>query len=125
MVTVRRPGPARKLPPAECASAAANIRVLRQRNGWTQAQLGQLMGWPAASTVCAAEGHRGNRQRRFARWEIDQLAAIFGVPARQLLTRCATCGGQPPPGYACLACKAEHPAGPCRPEPLPDPAAGR
>jgi transcriptional regulator with XRE-family HTH domain len=110
MVTARRPGPASKLPPAQCAIAAANIRVLRQRNGWSQAHLGQLMGWPAASTVCAAEGHRGDRQRRFARWEIEQLAAIFGVPAWQLLTRCATCGGQPPPGYACLACAAERPA---------------
>jgi transcriptional regulator with XRE-family HTH domain len=93
MVTARRPGPASKLPPAVCAIAAANIRVLRQRNGWTQAHLGELMGWPAASTVCAAEGHRGDRQRRFARWEIEQLAAIFGVPAAQLLTRRATCGG--------------------------------
>ena len=125
MVTARRPGPASKLPPAECAIAAANIRVLRQRNGWTQAQLGQLMGWHAPSTVCAAEGHRGDRQRRFARWEIEQLAAIFGVPARQLLTRCATCGGQPPSGYACLACKAEHPAGPGRPGPLHHPSAAR
>lgn len=59
--------------------------------------------------VCAAEGHRG---RRFARWEIAQLAAIFGIPAVQLLTRCVTCGGQPPPGYACLACRAEHPPAP-------------
>jgi hypothetical protein len=64
------------------------------------------MGWASNSTVCAAEGHRGGRQRRFARWEIDQLAAIFGVPAAQLLTRCATCGGQPPAGYARLACGA-------------------
>ncbi|MGH7633010.1 MAG: helix-turn-helix domain-containing protein, partial [Gemmatimonadaceae bacterium] len=112
--STRRPG---KIPNTSSATAAANIRVLRQRNGWTQAQLGQLMGWGAPSTVCAAEGRRGGRQRRFARWEIDQLAAIFGVPAAQLLTRCATCGGQPPPGYACLACgtaRAErpmHPAG--------------
>jgi transcriptional regulator with XRE-family HTH domain len=123
MVTAPQRGPAAKLPPGQSAIAAANIRALRQRNGWTQAHLGQLMGWTAPSTVCAAEGHRGNRQRRFARWEIDQLAALFGVPAPQLLTRCATCGGHPPPGYACLACKAEHPAAPSRPEPLPDPAA--
>ena len=98
MVTARQPGPAIKLPAVECAIAAANIRVLRQRNGWSQAYLGELMGWPAPSTVCAAEGHRGGRQRRFARWEIAQLAAIFGVPTLQLLTRCAICGGQPPPG---------------------------
>jgi transcriptional regulator with XRE-family HTH domain len=115
MVTSRSPGPATKLPPAQSAIAAANIRILRQRNGWTQAQLGQLMGWPAPSTVCAAEGHRGGRQRRFARWEIDQLAAIFGVLTAQLLTQCATCGGHPPPGYACLACKAEHPPAPAHP----------
>jgi hypothetical protein len=116
MVTSRQPGPAAKLPAAQSATAAANIRVLRQRNGWTQAHLGHLMGWPAASTVCAAEGRRGGRQRRFARWEIDQLAAIFGIPATQLLTRCATCGGQPLPGYACLACGAGHPAASGRPE---------
>jgi hypothetical protein len=108
MVTSRPPGPAAKLPPAQCAIAAANIRALRQRNGWTQAQLGQLMGWTAPSTVCAAEGHRGERQRRFARWEIDQLATIFGIPATQLLTQCATCSGHPPPGYACLTCGTGH-----------------
>jgi transcriptional regulator with XRE-family HTH domain len=94
MVTARQPGPASKLPAAECAIAAANIRVLRQRNGWSQAYLGELMGWPDPSTVCAAEGHRGGRQRRFARWEIAQLAAIFGVPSLQLLTRCANCAGR-------------------------------
>jgi len=114
MVTTRGRG-AGKLPPAQCATAAANISVLRQRNGWTQARLGELMGWAAASTVCAAEGHRGGRQRRFASWEIEQLAAIFGVPAAQLLTRCATCGGQPPPGYACLACGAGQPPAPAHP----------
>lgn len=75
MVTAQQNGAAAKLPPGPSAIAAANIRALRQRNGWTQARLGHLMGWVAPSTVCAAEGHRGNRQRRFARWEIDQLAA--------------------------------------------------
>ena len=125
MVTSRPHGPAAKLPPGQSAIAAANVRALRQRNGWTQAHLGQLMGWPAASTVCAAEGHRGGRQRRFARWEIEQLAALFGIPATQPLTRCATCGGQPPPGYACLACGAEHPPAPARPERSPYPAASR
>jgi transcriptional regulator with XRE-family HTH domain len=126
MVTARRRrGTAAKLPAAQCAIAAASIRVLRQRHGWTQAQLGQLMGWPSTSTVCAAEGHRGDRQRAFTRTEIDQLAAIFGVPAWQLLTRCATCGGQPPPGYACLACQAARPAAPADPERPAHPAASR
>jgi hypothetical protein len=122
MVNARQPGPAAKLPAAQCAIAAANIRALRQRNGWTQAHLGQLMGWGAPSTVCDAEGHRGDRQRRFARWEINQLAAIFGTTASQLLTRCVICSGQPPPGYACLACGTEHPAAPTRPEQPAHPA---
>jgi hypothetical protein len=116
MVTAQQNGPAARLPKDQSATAAANIRVLRQRNGWSQAHLGQLMGWAAPSTVCDAEGHRGDRQRRFARWEIEQLAAIFGITSAQLLTRCATCGGQPPPGYACLACGAGHPAASARPE---------
>jgi len=47
MVTARPPGPAAKLPAAQSAIAAANIRVLRPRHGWTQAHLGQLMGWTA------------------------------------------------------------------------------
>ena len=123
MVTARQPGPAGKLPKDQCAIAAANIRTLRQRNGWTQATLGQLMGWPATSTACAAEGRRGNRQRAVTRTEIHRLAAIFGIPARQLLTQCATCGGHPPPGYACLACGAVP--GPGRPGRLPHLAAAR
>jgi len=125
MVTARPPGPAAKLPAAQCAIAAANIRALRQRNGWTQAHLGRLMGWGAPSTVCAAEGRRGGRQRRFARWEIDQLAALFDVPPARLLTHCATCAGQPPPGYACLACGNEHPPAPAPQEPVPCSVAGR
>ena len=113
MVTRRRRGAAAKLPAEHCAIAGANIRALRQRNGWTEAQLGKLMGWTANATVCAAEGHRGGRQRRFTTGEIQQLAVIFAVPAWQLVTPCATCGGQPPAGYACLACGAVP--GPGRP----------
>ena len=33
MVTTQQDGPAAKLPPGQCAIAAANIRALRQRNG--------------------------------------------------------------------------------------------
>ncbi|HET9974573.1 MAG TPA: hypothetical protein VFQ68_40520 [Streptosporangiaceae bacterium] len=116
MVTAPQRGPAAKLPPDLSAVAAANLRVLRQRNGWTQAHLAQLMGWGAASTTCAAEGHRGGRPaRRFASWEIGQLAALFDITPQQLLTRCATCAGHPPPGYACLACETEHPPAPAHP----------
>jgi transcriptional regulator with XRE-family HTH domain len=96
----------RKIPAEQCAIAGANIRALRQRNGWTQARLGELMGWPTTATVCAAEGHRSDRQRSFTTGEITRLAAIFGIPPSQLTTRCANCDGHPPAGFACLACGA-------------------
>jgi hypothetical protein len=84
-----------QLPEAEAAIVAVNIRTLRQRKGWTQAEPGELMGWPNASTVCAAEGRRGGRQRGFTAREVRQLAAIFGVPSGQLTAQCANCNGQP------------------------------
>ena len=52
-----------EIPAGQCAIIGANIRTLRHRKGWTQAQLGELMGWHTNSTVCAAEGHRDGRQR--------------------------------------------------------------
>jgi hypothetical protein len=54
-----------QIPEGTAAIVGVNIRTLRQRKGWTQAELGELMGWPTASTVCAAEGHRNGRQRGF------------------------------------------------------------
>ena len=95
-----------KIPAQQCAIAAADIRALRQRRGWSQAELGELMGWPSPSTVCAAEGRRDGRQRGFTAAEIERLAAIFGISAWRLTARCATCGGCPPAGFACLACGA-------------------
>jgi transcriptional regulator with XRE-family HTH domain len=96
----------RKIPAEQCAIVGANVRAFRQRQGWSQAKLGELMGWPSPSTVCAAEGHRGDRQRNFTANEINQLAAIFGLSPSQLTTRCANCGGHPPAGFACLVCGA-------------------
>jgi hypothetical protein len=101
-----RSGVVDKIPEEQCAIVGANIRALRHRKGWTQAKLGKLMGWPSNSTVCAAEGHRGDRQRGFRTGEVRQLAAIFGISPSQLTTRCANCDGHPPPGFACLACGA-------------------
>jgi hypothetical protein len=65
------------------------------------------MGWAASSTVCAAEGHREDRQRGFTLEEVQRLAGIFGVKPWQLTTRCANCGGYPPAGFACLTCGAQ------------------
>ena len=53
----------------------------------TRRELGELMGWPSNSTVCAAEGHRNGRQRGFTTQEIERLAAVFGVPPSQLTMR--------------------------------------
>jgi hypothetical protein len=95
-----------EIPQDQAAVVGANIRVLRQQHGWNQAKLGELMGWPSNSTVCAAEGRRCGRQRGFTAQEVERLAAIFGVSSWQLTTRCANCGGHPPAGFTCLACGA-------------------
>jgi hypothetical protein len=93
-----------EIPAEQLAVVGTNIRVLRQRKGWTQAELGELMGWPTTTTVCAAEGRRDSRQRGFTAEEVSRLAVIFGVSAWQLMTRCANCDGHPPTGFACLTC---------------------
>ena len=95
-----------QIPENKAAIIGVNIRTLRQRKGWTQAELGELMGWPNASTVCAAEGHRNGRQRGFTAGEIRQLAAIFGITPWQLTAQCENCNGRPPNGFSCLACGA-------------------
>ena len=118
-----------RLAAEQCAIIGANIRAFRQRKGWSQATLAEMIGWDSASTVCAAEGHRGGRQRRFRTWEIERLAAIFGISPGQLTARCANCGGCPPPGFACLACGAtvstSQPAITAHPTPHGHVAAGR
>jgi hypothetical protein len=63
------------------------------------------MGW-ISSTVCAAEGHRGGRQRGFTAHEVGKLASIFGISPSRLWTRCANCESHPPTGFGCLVCGA-------------------
>jgi len=100
-----RPHRAGEIPAAQAAVVGANIRVLRQRNGWAQAKLGEMMGWRSNSTVCAAEGRRAGRQRGFTPDEVQRLASIFGLEPWQLMTRCANCEGHPPLGYTCQTCE--------------------
>jgi hypothetical protein len=94
------------IPREQAAVVGANIRALRRGKGWTQAQVGELMGWISNSTVCAAEGRRGGRQRGFTTYEVERLADFFGVEAWQLTTGCVNCEGRPPTGFACLTCGA-------------------
>jgi hypothetical protein len=102
-----RPHRAGEIPQAQAAIAGANVRVLRQRSGWTQAMVGELMGWRSNSTVCAAEGRRAGWQRGFTPDEVRRLADIFGLAPWRLMTRCAICDGHPPEGFTCDACGAK------------------
>ena len=95
-----------EIPPVQAAVVGVNIRVLRQQHGSNQSIVGDLMGWPSNSTVCAAEGRRNGRQRGFTTEEVERLAAIFGLSPAQLTMECANCGGHPPTGFACLTCGA-------------------
>ncbi len=92
------------IPREQAAIVGANIRALRQRKGWPQSRVGELMGWISNSTVCAAEGHRDGRQCGYTTDEVRRLASIFGVEPWQITTRCANCKGRPPAGFACLTC---------------------
>lgn len=103
-MTAGRRRRADQIPAEQFAIVGANIRSLRLRKGWTQAEVGKLMGWPTTATVCAAEGRRYGRQRGFTAVEVARLAGIFGVSVRQLTTRCTNCGGHPPVGFVCLTC---------------------
>jgi transcriptional regulator with XRE-family HTH domain len=87
-VTPGRRGRVDNIPEGQTAIVGVNIRTLRQRKGWTQATLGELMGGQSASTVCAAEGHRDGRQRGFTAEEIERLSSIFDISPQQLTTRC-------------------------------------
>jgi hypothetical protein len=54
------------IPEGQPVIVGVNIGTLHQRKGrWSQAELGELMGWQSASTVCAAEGRRDGRERGF------------------------------------------------------------
>jgi transcriptional regulator with XRE-family HTH domain len=96
----------RELPRDQRAVIGANIRAMRLERGWTQRQLGELMGWSSASAVCRVESNRGGRQRSLTVDELGRLAAVFNVNAQQLKVRCVTCRGRPPAGFACLTCGA-------------------
>ena len=68
-----------EIPHKQAAVVGANIRALRQQHGWNQAKLGELMGWPSNSTVCAAEGRRNGRQRdsplkRLSGWPLSSAS---------------------------------------------------
>jgi hypothetical protein len=90
-----------EIPAEQSAAVGANIRVLRLRNGWTQAKLGELMGWPTNATVCAAEGHRAGRQRDLTANEQSNVAEqkpanpVAELEASSRGRKAAHCPGRP------------------------------
>jgi hypothetical protein len=87
------------------AVVRVNIRTLRQRRGWSQAKLGELMGWQSVSTV----RRRRPPRRQAARFHQEGNRAAsrhlrYHLPAAHDAVR--NCGGHRPAGFACLACGA-------------------
>ncbi len=62
-----------EIPAEQFAVVGANIRTLRLRKGWTQAKLGELMGWPTTA-------HRV-RGRRPPRWPATRIHSRGGAAA--------------------------------------------
>jgi transcriptional regulator with XRE-family HTH domain len=94
------------VPAGQRAVAAANIRRLRLARAWSQQHLAKLMGIRDGSVVSRIE--TSSSSRRLTADDLDKLAAAFGVTVKELLTGCQTCGGNPQPGFACLACGARN-----------------
>ncbi len=89
----------------QSAIAGRNVRVLRVRAGWTQADLGKLVGLSVSRVSRMESG-----ERLFSDEELTLLADFFRVTAADLLPEradCANCQGAPAPGFACLACGTE------------------
>ena len=99
-----------EIPQAQAAVVGANIRILRQRNGWAQARLGELMGWQTNSTVCAAEGHRNG-----AGSADSPSASVTRRPGSPALPAVPG-ANQPSTSHVALVVAAilNHPGTPCR-----------
>jgi len=92
------------------SAVAAKIRLLRRKRGITTTALSELL--LAASRPIHASAitkiEKGNRHIGVD--DLFALAAALGVTPAQLLEppeACSTCNGQPPAGFACLACGSE------------------
>jgi hypothetical protein len=81
-----------EIAPDQAAVVGANIRVLRQRHGWNQAKVGELMGWFSNSTVYAAEGHRNGRQVRLSSGFEFGRVTVPGLVPGMVSAWCAGCG---------------------------------
>ncbi|WP_411145301.1 hypothetical protein [Streptomyces sp. x-80] len=98
--------------PSLAAIISANVRVLRRRHRWTQAeaaqQWGRITGRPIKHAAwCIAERPGG---RAWTANDIATAARLFEVASAALLTPltvCAHCDDVPPIGFVCPACGIE------------------
>lgn len=92
---------------------AGNVRALRKRRGWSQADLAERLitaGWPSgAQGLRQALSKVESRGRQVTVDELATLGAAFGVEPWSLATApvCGQCMGCPPGGFRCLACGAD------------------
>ncbi len=91
------------LPADESAVVGRNVRALRLRRKWSQADLCERAGCWTPAEVSRFE----SCTRRFRREHVPFLAGLFGVTVEFLMTGCGNCEGRPIEGYACLTCGAE------------------
>ncbi|MGY4990924.1 hypothetical protein [Streptomyces nigrescens] len=106
-----RPAPAE---PSLAEIISANVRVLRRRRRWTQAEAGQHWGEITGRPMNAATWSVAERPGGRA-WAADDLAIVARLfclaPADLLapLDVCGQCSDQPPAGFICSACGIEAP----------------
>lgn len=68
------------------AVVSYNLRIIRERQGWTQQQVAQRLATltghelPQASISAMERGFDGERRRRFDAHELYLLSVVFGVP---------------------------------------------
>ena len=90
-------------------NVAVNMLRLRKERGWTQEELGNLIGWGKSTVSTAERSASAKRIRQFSVDDLVLIAGAFGVAPSDLLAPvllCATCQGTPPAGFACQECGA-------------------
>jgi len=93
-------------------TVAVNMLRLRKVRGWTQEELGNLIGWGKSVVSTAERSASAKRIRQFSVDDLVLIAGAFSVAPSDLLAPvlpCATCQDSPPAGFACQDCGAAGP----------------
>jgi hypothetical protein len=103
------PAPAKPEAPDYVANFGANLRARLRVLGLAHTELAKRAGMSGGAASRAINGHGVH---------LGMAAKIAVITGGDLITMlgtysCGTCGGQPPPGYACLECGTQkRPAAP-------------